>query len=456
MIPIVPVVAYLCLAFISVTSASTVLPRDAVDDSVNAMSEKWPALLKERDGFRAVAYYVNWAIYARNHPPSEIPVEKLNYLLYAFANVDNTTGAVYLSDTFADVEKIFPGDIAQNGTNMYGCLKQINLLKRKNRNLKVLLSIGGWTFSPNFVPPMTTEAGRKNFAKTSVQLLKDHGFDGLDVDWEYPGTKQQGEDWVSLMEETRAELDAYEEVLEQKLANASCRASQKQKRPHFYLTIAAPAGPSKYSLLNLEGMEPYMDFVNLMAYDYSGSWDNHTGHNSNLYPSKKNQVSTPFNTAEAVDFYLDNGIPSEKLVLGMPLYGRGFLGTQKTPGKAYKNMSVGSWEAGVWDYKALPRPGNPQLYHDATVGASWSFDNSTGEFVSYDTPQIATQKARYIRSEGLGGAMWWETSYDKNGPESLISTVRKELTKGRGEMEVRVNNLEYPDSKYDNLRNGFR
>lgn len=155
-----------------------------------------------------------------------------------------------------------------------------------------------------------------------------------------------------MMKETRAELDAYEKNLEQRFANATRRPFQKQKkRPHFYLTIAAPAGPLKYSLLDLEGMEPYMDFVNLMAYDYSGSWDNHTGHNANLYPSKKNNISTPFNTADAVDYYVDNGIPSEKLVLGMPLYGRAFLGTQKTPGKAYTNMSVGSWEAGIWDYK---------------------------------------------------------------------------------------------------------
>lgn len=76
--------------------------------------------------------------------------------------------------------------------------------------------------------------------------------------------------------------------------------------------------------------------------------------------------------------------------------------------------------------------------------------------MSYDTPRIATQKAKYIRTEDLGGAMWWETSYDKNGTESLISTVRKELTKGRRDMEVRLNNLDYPDSKYDNLRNGFQ
>ncbi|KAE9964969.1 hypothetical protein EG328_010059 [Venturia inaequalis] len=455
MFAILPVLTYFSLACCSVARAASVLPRDA--SYVDATSETWPSTLKEREGYRAVAYYVNWAIYGRNHPPSEIPVEKLNYILYAFANIDNTTGAVYLSDTFADVEKIFPGDVAQNGTNMYGCLKQLNLLKQKNRNLKVLLSIGGWTYGPNFAPPMATEAGRKNFAKTSVQLLKDLGFDGLDIDWEYPTTKAQAQDWVKLLGETRAELNAYEKNLEQRFANATRRPFQKQKkRPHFYLTIAAPAGPLKYNLLDPEAMEPYMDFVNLMAYDYSGSWDNHTGHNANLYPSKKNSISTPFNTAQAVDFYLDNAIPSEKLVLGMPLYGRGFLHTQKTPGKAYGNMSAGSWEAGVWDYKVLPRPGNPQLFHDASIGASWTYDNSTGEFVSYDTPRIATQKAKFIRDGDLGGAMWWETSYDKNGNESLISTVRNELMKGDGEMEVRLNNLDYPDSKYDNLRNGFQ
>ena len=394
---------------------------------------------------RSVAYYVNWAIYARGFDPQALQFRNLTHVLYAFANLSKDTGTVSLTDPWSDTDKHYPTDSWNDvGTNVYGCIKQLYLLKKQNRHLKVLLSVGGWTFSPNFRGPATsTDAGRQEFARSVVQLVEDCGFDGVDIDWEYPENDSEAQDYVKLLAATRDALD-------------KAAAKRSTGRVRFELAVAVPAGRANYEHLRVKEMDRYLDFWDLMAYDYSGSWAQTAGHQANLFASATDPNATPADSESAVNFYCKGGADAGKIVLGMPLYGRAFENTEG-PGQPFTGVGEGSWEKGVWDYKVLPKAGaveNNDRHGKGGVGASWSYDATTKEMISYDTPKIARTKADFVRERRLGGGMWWESSGDKVGEGSLVKAFVNELG-GRQALDKRRNCLEYPTSKYDNLKNNF-
>lgn len=347
-----------------------------------------------------------------------------------------------MTDTWSDTDIRWDGldRYDEPGTNLYGCLKRLNILKRDNRNLKILLSIGGWNYSSNFRVPASSPQGRSTFAKSSVELLKKFGFDGIDIDWEYPQDANEARDFVALLAEVRKELDAYSQQLD------------ASRGHHFEITVACPAGSQNFTKMDIRGMDRYLDFWNLMAYDYAGSWDQVSGHQANLKPDNKNPASTPFSTKAAADFYLKSGVRPDKLVLGMPLYGRAFENTGG-PGMPFQGVGEGSWEHGVHDYKKLPLPGS-QVKYDDDIGASWCYSPEQKKLVTYDTPEMAEKKVEYITNKGLGGAMWWESSADKEGDKSLIEIVATGL-RAQGGLLKQDNCLEYPQTPYDNLRNRF-
>lgn len=381
------------------------------------------------------------AIYARGYNPQDLPADKLTHVNFAFANVKPDTGEVFLTDTWADTDKHYEGDSWNDtGTNVYGCIKQLNLLKRAHRNFKVLLSIGGWTYSSNFAVPFSTQAGRAAFATSAVTLLKDLGFDGIDIDYEYPATAQEAANYVLALQQVRSALDSY--------------AGRVGKPPSTYLlSVASPAGPSNYQVMDIKSMDQYLDFWGLMAYDYAGGFSSATGHLANWLPSEQNPAASPFNTRQALAHYTSQGVSPSKIVVGMPLYGRAFAST-KGMGLPFNGVGQGSWEAGVYDWKVLPLPGATVKHNDEIV-ASWSKDETKDEIISFDTLAVLTRKAQMVNQQGLGGLMWWEMSGDKRDSQSAVAAQVQVLGQGSSGIEQRLNELDYPESKYDNLRAGF-
>ncbi|KAG7408133.1 Chitinase 1 [Fusarium oxysporum f. sp. raphani] len=346
-----------------------------------------------------MVYFVNWGIYERDFQPQDLPASSITHVLYAFMNVQED-GTVFTGDTYADLEKHYEGDswLENDKDNAFGCVKQLFLLKKAHRNLKVLLSIGGWTWSTNFATTAASAASRSTFAKSAVTLMKDWAFDGIDIDWEYPASDEDAANMVLLLQAVRDELDAY--------------ASKHAPGYHFQLTIAAPAGSSHYNKLRLADLGRIVDYINLMAYDYAGSWSSVAGHSANLYANTDIPQSTPFNTDDAVKAYLDAGVPSHKLILGMPAYGRSFIGAsgmgEPHSGVGLPNKALGSWEAGVWDYKALSKQGLEIMY-DEKAQAYYGKYQSGGGICSEVWEGLCFGKHR---ETGKDKNRWWERASD--------------------------------------------
>ncbi|CAN8098741.1 unnamed protein product [Discula destructiva] len=387
-------------------------------------------------------YFVNWGIYGADFQPQSLPASQITRVYYAFADI-GPDGTVKTSDSYADTEKHYPTDSwgdANSTSNAYGCVKQLFLLKQTHRNMKVLLSIGGWTYSSKFAPVAADAAARQNFANTAVALVTDYGFDGVDIDWEfnaYAATAADTANIVLLLQALRTTFDAW--------------SANYAPGYHFLITVASPAGPATYGMWDLAKMDSYVDSWNLMAYDYAGAWGTSSAHSSNVYPEPANPNATPYNTDQAVTAYIAAGIAAAKIILGLPLYGRSFDGTSGL-GEPYSTVGAGDeLGAGQWQYKDLPRPGATE-YYDNVAWAAYSYDSATAELVSYDNVKSTTEKSKYLMSRGLGGAMFWDASDDRNGSDSLVATMAGLL----GPLDNAAENLlHFPTSRFTNIRNGL-
>jgi chitinase len=361
---------------------------------------------------RIIGYFAEWAVYDRDYHVWDIPVGNLTHINYAFANA-TTGGGCEIYDEWAALKK--------DGGN-YNLLVD---LKAANPGLKTLISVGGWTLSGQFSDIALTVASRTAFVNDCVDFMVAYGFDGIDIDWEYPvggglesnvNRPEDKENYTLLLAAFRDRLDIV--------------------APGSLLTIAAPGGAEHIENIDMIGIATHVDWINIMSYDFHGGWDSTTGHNAALYPNTDSPFTSEAtsNAHAAIQNYLDGGVPADKVVMGVPFYGRGWSGVPNVEMGLFQSstgLPSGTWESGVFDYNDL---------HDNYVGAAgwtrtwdkqsqvpWLYNAAQSTMISYDDEESLAIKANYIIDNNLGGAMFWELSGDTS--DSLLSDTLAELLK---------------------------
>ncbi|MEB3190360.1 MAG: glycosyl hydrolase family 18 protein [Snowella sp.] len=379
------------------------------------------------------AYYPEWAIYDRNFQVKDIPVNNLTHIFYAFAKIDGN-GEVATFDPWAATQITFNGKYTwdQSVANQAGNFAELKTLKTANPQLSNMLSIGGWTLSSPFSDVALTDASRKKFATSAVNFIVKYGFDGIDLDWEYPvggglsGNVNRPEDkhnYTLLVSELRSQLNV-----------------QKTKDGKTYqLTIASPAGFDKIANFELGQMAPYLDFFNVMTYDYHGTWEKQTNHQAALYsnPNDPSANKTQYNIASTIQQYKNAGVKAEDIVLGAPLYGVSWTGVSNVNDGLFQTATgagPGTWEAGNFDYKDLyQKVNNPSSgytrYWDDLAKVPYVYNKSLGVFSTYEDKQSLGAKLDYLKTQGLGGMFFWEASADlpSTSPDSLIHLAATQL-----------------------------
>lgn len=305
-----------------------------------SMTVVWlsPAHVCAEPDTRVIGYFISWGVYGRNYQVADIPADKLTHINYAFARISDS-GEIALGDPWADIQQPYPGDAPD--LPFKGNFNQLLKLKASHPHLKTLIAVGGWTWSEKFSDVTLTQQSRQKFAGSCVEFMKQYGFDGVDIDWEYPvsggekpGRPEDKVNYTLLLQELRNRLDA------QGAADGK----------HYLLTICAPAAESNYNNYELDKIPQYVDWIGLMSYDFNGSWSKYTNFNAPLHAHPGDPMGATLNINSTVEDFLARGVSPDKLVMGVPFYGVGWNGVPDINNGLFQPPG-GS--AGSFDYKDL-------------------------------------------------------------------------------------------------------
>ncbi|MCG6493631.1 glycoside hydrolase family 18 protein [Kitasatospora sp. A2-31] len=396
-----------------------------------------------------VGYFTQWGADSSAKRVQESgQAGKLTVVNYAFGNVsaDGTcfeTAEAGQGDAHDDYQRAFPAAESVDGRAdsadqpLKGHFNQLRKLKAKNPQLRTVISLGGWSWSKYFSDAAATEESRRRFVSSCIDLYirgnlpvlagsPEGGtgaaagvFDGIDLDWEYPGgggdagnvvRPEDGRNFTLLVQEFRRQLD---------------RLSGR-KGPHYLLTAAVAANETVAARLELPELARSIDWLNLMTYDLHGPWEGKgpANHHANLYADPSDPEPRRRSADGAVQYYTRHGLPAAKTVLGVPFYAHGWTGVPAGDrGGLYQPATGTTADRSYKEVGALPG----EVHVDRDHGASWKYDGN--DFYSYDTAEVLTQKARYTRWNDLGGVMVWSLDGD-DARGSAIAALDRGLQRG--------------------------
>ncbi len=427
-------------------------------------------------------YFVEWGIYGRDYTIDNLPADNLTHILYGFIpicgpneSVKSVGGNSYnalmtacqgvndyevvIHDPWAAFQKSFPQAGHEYSSPIKGNYAMMMALKQRNPDLKIIPSIGGWTLSDPFFD-FTTKANRDTFVASVKKFLNTWKFyDGVDIDWEFPGgggaapelgdPVNDGPAYIALMAELRVMLDELE----------------AENGRTYELTSAIGVGHDKIEDVDYGDAIQYMDYIFAMTYDFYGGWNNVLGHQtalncgnfmrpgqcdgSGLDENGEPYTGPAYTTDNGIQLLLEQGVPANKLVVGTAMYGRGWEGVLPSSlsdpsdpmtgvgnGKLKGSSAQGVWEDGVIDYKGIKANmlgANNQgingfeYGYDEMAEAPYVWNRTSGQLITFDDDRSVKAKGAYVRSLGLAGLFSWEIDAD-NG--DILNAMHEGLAGG--------------------------